>query len=146
MSRFLASPARALPLLTAVLLVIAYPAAAGEVYQWKDAKGVTHYSDSPPPDKGAYRNRSVRADAPPPAESVASATVTAGSAKPADNPQCLTARRNLDSLKGSAPVGLDANNDGIPDAEMGADERAAQLQLAEAGIKAWCKPTAAAAP
>lgn len=144
MSRFLASPPRALPLLTAVLLVIAYPAAAGEVYQWKDAKGVTHYSDSPPPDKGAYRNRSVRADAPAPTEAVAAATP--GDARPADNPQCLTARRNLDSLKGTAPVGLDANNDGIPDAEMGADERAAQLQLAEAGIKAWCKPTAVATP
>jgi hypothetical protein len=145
MSRFLASPTRALPLLTAVLLVIAYPAAAGEVYQWKDAKGVTHYSDSPPPDKGAYRNRSVRADAPP-AEAVAAATVTAGDAKPADNSQCLTARRNLDSLKGNAPVGLDANNDGKPDAEMDAGQRASQVQLAEAGIKAWCAPTAAATP
>ena len=146
MSRFLASPARALPLLTGVLLVTAHPAPAGEVYQWKDAKGVTHYSDSPPPDKGAYRNRSVRADAPPPAESVAAAAVTAGDAKPADNPQCLTARRNLDSLKGSAPVGLDANNDGKPDAEMNAEQRAAQVQLAEAGIKAWCTPTVAAKP
>jgi hypothetical protein len=139
MSRFPASPKRALPLLTAVLLVIAYPATAGEVYQWKDAKGVTHYSDSPPPDKAAYRNRSVRNDTPAPEEPV-------GDAKPADNPQCLTARRNLDTLKSSAPVGVDANSDGIPDAEMGADERAAQLQLAEAGIKAWCKPTAVATP
>ncbi|MET0756202.1 MAG: DUF4124 domain-containing protein, partial [Pseudoxanthomonas sp.] len=24
-------------------------ALAGKVYQWRDAKGVTHFSDSPPP-------------------------------------------------------------------------------------------------
>lgn len=142
MSRPHASQPRALPLLAAALLAFACPAIAGEVYQWKDAKGVTHYSDSPPRDKAAYRNRSVRSDAPAPSETVAAAKP--GDAKPADNPQCLTARRNLDSLKGSAPVGLDDNNDGIPDAEMGAEDRAAQLQLAEAGIKAWCKPTATA--
>ena len=144
MSRFLASPPRALPLLTAVLLVIAYPAAAGEVYQWKDAKGVTHYSDSPPPDKGAYRNRSVRSDAPAPQETAAAAEP--GDAKPADNTQCVIARRNLDRLKSNAPVGLDANNDGKPDVEMDAEQRAAQVQLAEAGIKAWCAPTVAAQP
>jgi hypothetical protein len=144
MSRFLASPARALPLLTAVLLVIAYPAAAGEVYQWKDAKGVTHYSDSPPPDKADYRNRSLRSDVPTPPETVAAAKPA--DARPADNSQCVMARQNLDRLKSNAPVGLDANNDGKPDAEMDAGQRAAQVQLAEAGIKAWCKPTAAATP
>jgi hypothetical protein len=141
-----ASHLRALPLLTAALLSIACPVIAGEIFQWKDAKGVTHYSDSPPPDKAAaYRNRSVRADAAAPAEQAAAAKP--GDAKPAAaNPQCTMARQNLDRLKGDAPVGLDANNDGKPDADMSADQRAAQVQLAEAGIKAWCNPAVAAKP
>ena len=144
MSRPRASQPRVLPLLAAALLAFACPAIAGEVYQWKDAKGVTHYSDSPPPDKGAYRNRSVRSDAPAPQETAAAAEP--GDAKPADNTQCMIARRNLDQLKSNAPVGLDANNDGKPDVEMDAEQRAAQVQLAEAGIKAWCAPTIAAQP
>ena len=37
--------------LAGVLIVLALPALAGEVYQWKDAKGVTHYSDAPPPNQ-----------------------------------------------------------------------------------------------
>ena len=139
-----ASQSRALPLLVAALLVVACPAIAGEVYQWKDAKGVTHYSDSPPPDKGEYRNRSVRSDVPAPPETAAVAKPAA--ARPADNSQCVMARQNLDRLKSNAPVGLDANNDGKPDAEMDAGQRASQVQLAEAGIKAWCAPTAAATP
>ena len=32
--------------------------AAGEVYQWKDANGVTHYSQTPPP-KGQYQQRQI---------------------------------------------------------------------------------------
>ena len=44
------SAVRATPLLGAGLLValVAAPALAGEVYKWKDAQGVTHYSDAPP--------------------------------------------------------------------------------------------------
>ena len=29
----------------ALLVAVAAPAVAGELYQWKDANGVTHYSD-----------------------------------------------------------------------------------------------------
>ncbi|MDR7135192.1 hypothetical protein J2X06_002401 [Lysobacter niastensis] len=144
MSRPRASQSRALPLLAAALLAVACPAIAGEVYQWKDAKGVTHYSDSPPPNKADYRNRSVRSDAPAPPEAAAAAKPA--DSRPADSSQCVMARQNLDRLKSNAPVGLDANNDGKPDAEMDAGQRAAQVQLAEAGIKAWCTPTVAVKP
>jgi glutaredoxin len=34
--------------LAAALLLAALPAAGGEMYRWKDANGVTHFSDSPP--------------------------------------------------------------------------------------------------
>jgi len=35
--------------LVLALLVAVCPLAFGQAYKWKDAQGVTHYSDSPPP-------------------------------------------------------------------------------------------------
>jgi len=67
-------------------------AQSGEVYQWKDANGVTQYSSTPPP-KGAYKVREV-------SSSGASLASTASpEAKPAEDPQCATARGNLQLLQ-----------------------------------------------
>ncbi|HEY0659795.1 MAG TPA: DUF4124 domain-containing protein [Lysobacter sp.] len=124
---------RCLPWLAATLLVLALPALAGEVYQWKDAKGVTHYSDAPPPNQ-AYKNRALKQDVPAPAQVAAA---------PAEDPRCATARTNLERLKGNGPVGLDANGDGKPDTEMTVAERAQQTQLAELTLKTNCTPAPA---
>ena len=95
------------------------------VYKWKDAKGVTHYSDSPPP-TGRYG--SVQPDA---------AARVAAPAKP--DPRCKVARTNIDRLKNAgSDVGLDANGDGKPDAVMTARQRTAQLRNAEAAEAAYC--------
>ena len=65
-------PSRALKAIPAVMclgfaiLLPAVPAFAGTVYQWKDAKGVTHYSDSPPPAQQGVQNRHLK-DGPAPA-------------------------------------------------------------------------------
>src|SRR5688572_26519019 len=32
--------------------LLALPAMAARIYQWKDARGVTHYTDLPPPNQG----------------------------------------------------------------------------------------------
>ena len=41
---------RSLTAIAALLLATALPSDAQQrVYQWKDAKGVTHYTDMPPP-------------------------------------------------------------------------------------------------
>lgn len=50
---------RMLPWLAAGLLAAALPAAAGKIYQWQDAKGITHYADSPPPDH-AHKSRAIQ--------------------------------------------------------------------------------------
>ena len=47
----------------ALLLLLALPVLAGKVYQWKDAQGVTHYSDAPPPGQNGMKGREV-ADGP----------------------------------------------------------------------------------
>jgi hypothetical protein len=114
-----------------VALLATLPVLAGEVYQWKDAKGVTHYSDSPPPGT-PYKNRKVD-DAPP----------SAATAAKDEDPRCAIARMNLQRLKDAkGPVGLDADGDGKPDKEMTAEEVAAQVRLAETTLKNTCTPAA----
>lgn len=115
-------------------LLLAAPAFAGTVYQWKDAKGVTHYSDSPPPAQPGVQNRHLK-DGPAPPEAAA---------KPKEDPNCVTARSNLTRLKGDQPVGLDANGDGKPDSEMSAEDRAKQVQQTEQMLKTFCDKPAAA--
>ena len=114
-------------------VLAATPLLAQTVYQWKDAKGVTHYSDSPPP-KGATK-RELRGHQPASAEV---SQVTASKASEGDNAQCAQARLNLTRLQGSAEVGLDQDRDGKIDAPMTADARAKQVERVGAAIKAYC--------
>ena len=117
--------------LACLLACIAFAAHAqsGGVYKWKDARGVTHYSDSPPPD-GRYGN--VQPDA---------QARKAAPAKP--DPRCAIARDNIGKLKGGdADIGLDANGDGKPDATMTAEQRADQLRKSEAAEREYCTPAA----
>ena len=41
-------------------LLATLPALAAKVYQWKDAQGVTHYSDAPPPERKGVQNRQLK--------------------------------------------------------------------------------------
>ncbi len=108
-------------------------ALAGKIYQWKDAKGVTHYSDSPPPDQQAKDRRIDNRGEP-----VAEEAVAAG--KSVENPQCTTAKLNLQILAGKTAVQQDTDGDGKPDKVLGEDDRASQRELATASVKAYCKP------
>ncbi|MGH8084234.1 MAG: DUF4124 domain-containing protein [Lysobacter sp.] len=119
-------------------LTFALPAVSGELYQWKDANGVTHYSDAPPPAGADYKNRTI-------SNRGSAAIATDKAEAPAESSQCTTARGNLALLQGEGPVGTDADSDGKPDAAFTADERAAQTQLAEAAIKVHCNAGAATA-
>lgn len=102
-------------------------AQAGGVYKWKDARGVTHYSDKPP---ATGRYGSVQANA---AARLAPA--------PQVDPRCATARSNIERLgSGNAEIGLDADRDGKPDAPLPAAMRADQLRMAEAAVRNFCPP------
>ena len=126
---------RCLPWLgTAGLVVaLALPAMAGELYQWKDANGVTHYSDAPPPGKTDYQNRTIRDSGGTPA------TTAAAPAQPAESDACTRARANLALLQGDGPVGTDEDGDGKPDAQLDTAQRADRVELAAAAIKVHCK-------
>ena len=98
------------------------------VYKWKDAKGVTHYSDRPPPGQ-AYDS----------VEANAAARVKAPAK---EDPRCTTARQNLERLKsGGADIGLDADGDGKPDGPLTAEQRAQQQTKAEIVARSFCTPT-----
>ena len=127
-------PSRTTRLLLGLALVfLASPGFAAKVYQWKDAKGVTHYSDAPPPGQQGIQNRQLK-DGPAAPEAAA---------KPAEDPNCVIARKNLTQLKSDQPVGLDANGDGKPDQQMSAEDRAKQVQQTEQMLKTFCDKPAA---
>lgn len=118
---------------TALCLAAALGAQAQQIYQWKDSQGVTHYSDSPPPNQQVQNRRINQSGAP-----IAEAT-PAG--KAVENPQCTTARKNLEILGNAGPVQQDTDGDGKPDTVLDDTARTNQRSLAEAAVKAYCTTT-----
>ena len=108
------------------LLLAAAPTLAQQqrVYQWKDANGVTHYTDLPPTQAHKSRDIDNKGNTP------EIATV-----KPAENEQCAGSRANLQKLQA---IGVDTNGDGKSDRTLSSDERASQIELNQAAIKAYC--------
>ncbi len=123
---------RVLPLLCCLLLASA-SASAQNVYKWKDANGVTQYSEKPPANQKAEQRRITSRDP------VSTGTAVAA---PAESANCTQTRANLALLNGQGEVMYDTNGDGTPDAPLSAEQRQAQKTMAEAGIKAYCAPGA----
>ena len=124
---------RTLPRLSCLLLLVSATASAGNVYKWKDANGVTQYSEKPPAGQ-KYESRQVETRDP----VVAKATPAAAEAESKD---CATARGNLTLLNGQGAVMQDTDGDGKAETALSDSQRVAQKGLAEAAIKAYCKPT-----
>ena len=115
---------------------------ADDLYQWKDSKGVTHYSDAPPP-KGQFQARTVHVRdgvVPPPASEPAKAVTTTTDAN------CTLAQANLKRLQAGGNIGPDANGDGKPDSTFTAQQLVEQTQLAQKNIQSYCSPRAKPAP
>ena len=121
------------------LLLATMAATAGDLYQWKDANGVTHYSQTPPA-SGNYQERteSGRGNG---AKPVQAAAIT-----PAESPECATSRKNITLLESKVPVQQDTDGDGKPDKALDDAGRANQLELARAVLKANCAASPAATP
>ena len=117
------------PLAAALALtVLAAPVLAQQrVYQWKDANGVTHYTDVAP--KQSHQARDIEVKDGKPAETAA---------KQPESEQCTKARGNVARLQAGGPIGIDTIGDGKPDRNMTADEHKAQLELNQAAVKAFC--------
>lgn len=111
------------------LLLVAAPGLAQQqrVYQWKDANGVTHYTDMPPAQQHRSRDIDNRGG-----------TTEIATVKPVESEQCANSRSNLARLQTNQAVGVDTNGDGKADRNLGSDERASQIELNQAAIKAYC--------
>lgn len=129
--------------IAATLLFASTSAGAQHIYKWKDAKGVTHYSEKPPA-QGDYSTRDTVQD-PVGAPVTSAATETDGSPAPAaDDSRCDTARRNLAALQRPVELQFDSDGDGTPDRAMNQAERQQQEQLARSTLEAYnCSEAAA---
>jgi hypothetical protein len=126
-------PARRVALLGLVLACSPLFAQQQTVYQWKDAKGVTHYTDSAPAQ--SYKKRDINARS-------GTAVEAVETKKSAHDVACDTARTNVANLRGQGVIGIDNDGDGKVDANLTAEQRANQLELNEAMLKANCSATA----
>jgi hypothetical protein len=114
-------------------------AAAGEIYQWKDAKGVTHYSETPPPGGTNYQQREISSGG------QAQASQQVAAVAPVETAQCTNARKNIEALKNKGDVQQDTDGDGKADKTLTDADRANEMELALATVKATCVGTAPAA-
>jgi Domain of unknown function (DUF4124) len=117
----------------ALFLGLSASAMAADVYKWKDAKGVTHYSESPPP-KGSAEYRMY----------LYAKREGAKTAVSAEANQCTTARSNVSLLESGKPLRRDTDGDGKPDADLSDKDRAQQLELAKMVLRANCPAQPAA--
>ncbi|MCC3252746.1 DUF4124 domain-containing protein [Xanthomonas campestris] len=124
--------------LCALLMLVSAAAGATDLYKWKDAKGVTHYTETPPPTGQRYESRRIDARS-------GTAAIAAPETAAPESADCLTARRNLELLSGKGEVTMGAD-DGKPGTPLDPEARAAQRNLAEAAAKAYCKPAPAGGP
>jgi hypothetical protein len=129
-------------LLLPALLLLPPPLAAQQVYKWKDAAGVTHFSSEPPPD-GRYEAREVDHHQAAPVAAGADAAATSATTPHAEDPGCATARSNLALLAGDKPLTMDSDGSGKPRPLSDAD-RTRQRNLAQAILDAKCHGDAAA--
>lgn len=127
--------------------------AADKVYKWKDANGIVHFSDAPPPKGTEFNNVKIvnqsaaitsqapAAAAKPAEEAAADANAPAdpnAPAKPAaDSRQarCTAAQDRLRIL--SANQGVNVQRDGklVP---LEGEDRKAELEIARASVTALC--------
>lgn len=136
--------------LVLVLLLAACPLAFAQAYKWKDAQGVTHYSDSPPPGQGAKVEKIQMkggVSTPSPAANTGPAkSSTAGNPPPgtpvADNPAnrkelCTQLHKNLDVLQKEAVVSMDDGKGGMK--QLDAAGRQRQVETTQAQMTLYCK-------
>ncbi|HEY0334694.1 MAG TPA: DUF4124 domain-containing protein [Stenotrophomonas sp.] len=118
--------------LCGLLLLAAASAGATDLYKWKDANGVTHFTETPPPTGQRYEARRIDNNG---------GLAVAESADPTpESPRCLDARKNLKVLAEAKHVMQDTDGDGKGDVPLEENQRAAQRELGEAAIKAYCPP------
>lgn len=123
---------------SALALGLASQASAWQqVYKWKDANGVTHYSQHPPP-AGKFESRTIVDRQPSPAQGAQQGD------RPAESPECARARNNIDLINSGVALKVDSDKDGKPDRDIDDAERKRQLDLNQIVLRANCNTAASA--
>ena len=112
-------PTRSCLLLLAAGLCASATVAATNVYQWKDAQGVTHSSDKPPPGQ-KYDTRRIDASA--------QTVETAAPAAAAPSPQCTTAQQKVVATASSVIVFFDQTGKNKQPISDGQRQQLAELE------------------
>lgn len=133
--------------LVLALLMAVCPLAFGQAYKWKDAQGVTHYSDSPPPAGTKVEKIKTSGVVIPPAGNPAPVAASTAAAKPApssvaDTPAnraklCEQLRKNADTLSKEKNVSVDDGKGGSKPLDDAG--RARQVETTQAQITLYCK-------
>ncbi|NID15521.1 DUF4124 domain-containing protein [Luteibacter yeojuensis] len=135
-------------IVTLAVLLAACPLAFAQAYKWKDAQGVTHYSDSPPPMGTKYDKVKTTGtvEAPAGANPTAPPTPAPPKAAPAgpasDTPEnrqklCATLRSNMEILSKQQQVSVDDGKGG----QVALDDagRKRQIETTQAQMTLYCK-------
>lgn len=118
-------------LLACLALSPALAAAQSRVYQWTDANGVRHYSQTPPP-KGSAAERDIRT-----AEGKAAVAEKPKEATPEDR-ACQQATANLALLETDSPVVVEGKNGDAAPAALTAEQRSAAKVRATKEADLYC--------
>jgi hypothetical protein len=123
------------------------PLALAQAYKWKDAQGVTHYADAPPPGGMKYEKikTSGTAEAPAPAPAASATAAASGTKAPAsadDTPAnrqklCDQLRKNLDILNNEKVVTMDDGKGGVKQVDDAT--RQSQIKTAQAQMTLYCQ-------
>jgi hypothetical protein len=123
------------------------PLALAQAYKWKDAQGVTHYADAPPPGGMKYEKikTSGTAEAPVPAPAASATAAASGTKAPAsadDTPAnrqklCDQLRKNLDILNNEKVVTMDDGKGGVKQVDDAT--RQSQIKTAQAQMTLYCQ-------
>jgi hypothetical protein len=134
--------------LVLALIVTFCPLAFGQAYKWKDAQGVTHYADSPPPAGTKVEKIKTSGVVVPPAGNPAPAAASTAAAKPAagspvtDTPAnraklCDQLRKNAETLSKEKVVSVDDGKGGSRNLDDAG--RARQVEMTQAQMTLYCK-------
>ena len=134
--------------LALALLVTVCPLAFGQAYKWKDAQGVTHYADSPPPAGTKVEKIKTSGVVIPPAGNPAPAAASTAASKPApagpvaDTPAnraklCDQLRKNAETLSKEKVVSVDDGKGGSRNLDDAG--RARQVETTQAQMTLYCK-------
>ena len=131
-------------LLGLLAAMLSFGALAGDkVYKWKDASGVTHFTDTPPPKGTQFDDLRLKGGttvAATPEEQKAEADAAVKPATEASKSRCEQARTRLALLEGQTD--LTTMQDGKP-VVMTKEARTAETTVAKTQVASYCEATAA---